>query len=496
MKSIVYNKINSGVLGILCLFSLLWSACAKLEQVPDGINTTDNLFKSESDARAAVNAMYSSLGSPDIYNQFNETIQSQGTDDAEWGFGRNTSNADKLAMDKFSFTASSNLIYRYWEVHYRNINRANIALKYIPQMNIADEKKQQYLGEAHFIRGLMYFNLVRLYGKVPLILEATESLDNLEIGRSSVAEVYEQIVSDFTFAKEHLPLVYEAIDLGRATKGAAMALLTKVYLTNKNYQQAADEAKAIMDLNLYHLWPTYHEVFAIANENKMESIFEIQYLSLGSSGNTNGSSYAGYFKPSALVIPPPAGGFGGYGDNPVTLNHYEAYPPGDLRRDVNVLYVPTAPASIRYPYYVNKYQDPSAFNVDDGGNNYYIARYADILLMYAEALYELQPGSTAAYDAFNQVRRRAYSLPLTATSEHDLKAGLSPEQFRDSILLERRLEFAFEGQRRFDLLRMGKLKEAMTKQDPTIMVSDKHNLLPIPQDERSVNPLLDQNTGY
>ncbi|QNL47840.1 RagB/SusD family nutrient uptake outer membrane protein [Olivibacter sp. SDN3] len=481
---------------IVCLLSAVWLACAKLEQVPDGINTTDNLFKSESDARAAVNAMYSSLGSPDIYNQFNETIQSQGTDDAEWGFGRNTSNVDKLAMDKFSFTATSDLVYRYWEVHYRNINRANIALKHIPQIDFAEEKRAQYLGEAHFIRGLMYFNLVRLYGAVPIVLEATESLDDLQIARAPIETVYEQIVADFVFAKEHLPLNYETAELGRATKGAAMALLTKVYLTNKGYQQAVNEAKEITDMGQYNLWPSYKEVFEITNENKVESIFEIQYLSLGASGNTNGSSYAGYFKPSALVIPPPPDGFGGFGDNPVTLNHFQAYPEGDLRRDVNVLHVPAAPASIRYPYYVNKYQDPDAFNVDDGGNNYYIARYADVLLMYAEALHELQPGSVEAYDAFNQVRRRAYSLPLSLASDHDLTPGLSVEQFRDSILLERRLEFAFEGHRRFDLLRMGKLKEAMNRQDPTVTVQDWHVLLPVPQDELMVNPLLDQNEGY
>ncbi len=471
-------------------------SCAKLEQIPDGINTTENLFRNERDAEAAVNAMYSSLGSHDIYNQFNETVQSQGTDDAEWGFGRNTGNADKLSMDKFTFTAASEVIYRYWEVHYRNINRTNIALKYVPGMDINEEKKKQFLGEAHFIRGLMYFNLVRLYGGVPLVLTATETLDGLEIARSSADAAFEQVITDFQFAKDNLPEIYESRDIGRATKGAARAMLVKAYLYNKQFQEAADEARGLMESGLYSLWPTYGEVFEISNKNKTESIFEIQYMSMGTAGNSNGSSYAGFFKPSALVMPVPPGGFGGYGDNPVTRSHYEAYSPGDQRRDVNVLYVPTAPASIRDPFYVNKYQDPDAFDVNDGGNNYFIARYADILLMYAEALHEMSPGNAAAYDAFNQVRRRAFGVPPTVPSPHDLTTGLTQTQFRDSILLERRLEFAFEGQRRYDLLRMGKLKEMMNVQDPTVLVEDHHVLLPIPQDELIINPLLTQNTGY
>lgn len=483
--------------GIFTLgIGLLLGACAKLDQVPDGINTTDNLFKTQADAEAAVNAMYSSLGTHEIYNQFNETIQSQGTDDAEWGYGRNTSNTDKLAMDKFTYTASTNLIYRYWQVHYRNINRANIALKRLPSLEIAEAKKNQYLGEAHFIRGLMYFNLVRLYGAVPLVLESTETLDDLDVARAATDAVYGQIVADFSAAETLLPESYESSDLGRATKGAAMALLTKVYLTQGAFQEAANKAKGIIDMGRYNLWSAYEDVFKLANKNRQESIFEIQYLSLGSAGNTNGSSYAGFFKPPASVLPPEPGGFGGYGDNPVTENHYQAYRPGDLRRDVNVRHFPNAPASISYPYYVNKYQDPGAFNQDDGGNNYYIVRYADVLLMYAEALNALTANDLEAYAAFNQVRRRAYSVPLTTNSPHDLPIGLSQNDFRDSVLAERRREFAFEGQRRFDLLRMGKLKEAMLQQDPTIIVEDRHALFPIPQDELIVNSLLDQNSGW
>ncbi|RAV28623.1 RagB/SusD family nutrient uptake outer membrane protein [Sinomicrobium soli] len=470
--------------------------CSKLDIEPDGVNTSDNLFKSAKDAQATVNAIYAALQTHDVYNQFMEVVQSQGTDDAEWGYGRNTSNGDKLQMDKFQFDASSGLVYRFWENHYKNINRANIVIKNIPGMELDEEVKNRFLGEARFLRALMYFNMVRLFGKVPLLTSPTEVLENLDVARSEVEEVYDQIEADLQFGKEHLPSQYSPSDYGRPTRGAAMSLLAKVYLTRKDYQKAAAEARSVMDLKIYSLWPEYEEVFDIANENTGESIFEIQFTNTQGTSSTVSSSYQGFFKPPSSVLPPGPEGFAGYGDNPVTENHYLSYAPGDKRREVNVLYIPTAPSSIQYPYYVNKYHDPNAITVEDGGNNYYILRYADILLMYAEAENELSAGSPQAYEAFNQVRRRAFGYPVQAPSPADLTTGLSQEQFRDSIMLERRHEFAFEGQRRFDLLRWGKLLEAMNAQDPTIDIQDRYVLFPIPTDELLLNDLLDQNEGY
>ena len=471
-------------------------ACSDLDIKPDGINTAENLFETEQDAEAAVNAMYASMQTHDVYNQFMEVVQSQGTDDAEWGYGRNTSNVNKLQMDKFQFDASSDLIYRFWENHYKNINRTNIVLDRVSEMSIDNEIKSRFLGEAHFLRAMMYFNMVRLFGKVPLVTEPTTALEGLEVSRTSVDSVYQLIINDLIVSESSLPAQYSPEDYGRPTSGAATALLAKVYLTNREYGKAKEAASAVMDLGLYELWPSYEQVFDIANENVGESIFEIQFVGTGGTDASVSSSYQGFFKPPASVQAPEEGGFAGFGDNPVTENHYNIYAEGDERRDVNVLYVPGAPSSVQFPYYVNKYQDPQATTVADGGNNYYILRYADVLLMYAEAENELNGASVEAYHAFNQVRRRGFGYPIEVASPADLTAGLSKEQFRDSLMVERRREFAFEGQRRFDLLRWGKLKEAMAVQDPSIMVLDKHVLFPIPEQERLVNELLDQNDDY
>ncbi|MCY7359081.1 MAG: RagB/SusD family nutrient uptake outer membrane protein, partial [Rudanella sp.] len=182
----------------------------------------------------------------------------------------------------------------------------------------------------------------------------------------------------------------------------------------------------------------------------------------------------------------------GFGDDPVTENLYKTYLPTDKRRDVTIrLYsatsTPAAPASVLYPAYVYKYLDPTATANGDGVNNYPIIRYPDVLLMYAEALNEQGAGNAEAYTAVNRLRSRA-GLPALA--------GLNQAGFRDAVLLERRLELAFEGHRWYDLARTRRLISAMKAQNPAILVQELHYLYPIPQVDRDVNPLLEQNPGY
>ena len=470
------------------------SGCVDLDLVPEGSMAPDNFFKSEGDANSAVISVYSGLGSHYIYNQYSEVMNSQGTDDAEWGNGRNTSNADKNDLDKFTFSPATKLVYEFWRTQYTVINRCNYAIDNISVMGedrISLKKKNQFIAEARFLRALLYFNLVRTYGKVPLVLKETTSLNDLKVARSSVDSVYSQIISDLEFAELNLPRKgeYASADLGRASKGAAKGLLAKVYLTMKKYDKVVIKTEEVMGMG-YQLWDNYADNFDLTKKNGQESIFEIQYKA--GTGNP-GSSYNGYFRPPFVKI----NGWSGYGDNPVTKNHYDAYKPGDLRRDVNVrLYTreeyPNMASSILYPYYCNKYLDFSKeATVENSGNNYPI-------LMRAEALHALTPGSSEAYECVNKVRRRAFGKPIDTPSDIDLRTGLSPEEFLDSVLYERRLEFAFEGQRRFDLLRTHKLKEAMEAQNPSIAaaIEEKHYLLPVPQLERESNSLLDQNPEW
>ncbi|CCH52057.1 RagB/SusD domain protein [Fibrisoma limi BUZ 3] len=467
----------------LSLFSL--SACEVLEQIPESSFTPDNFYKNADDARAAVSSVYDPLNSSNLFGQVVWILQDQATDDAEWGGGRSTANQAKNDLDKHTFTPATSTFQSIWTTTYQGINRTNAVIERVPGITMDETLKARYIAEAKFMRAFYYFSLVRLFGGVPLVLQETKSLNNLNVARASVDDVYKQIVQDFTDAEAVLPATYTGADRGRATKGAATAFLAKVYLTRRDWTNAVTKAKQVIDSGTYDLWTTFPEVFLIANKNGKESVFEMQALG---GGFSEGSLMQGYMRPPFDRV----NGVAGFGDDPPTENLYRTYRPDDKRRDVTLkLYsatsTPAAPASITFPCYVYKYLDPSATGNGEGSNNYPILRYADVLLMYAEALNE-QNGPTAdAYAAINRIRRRAGLADLS---------GLTKDQFRDAILLERRLELAFEGHRWYDLVRTGRLIDAMKAQNPSIVVPESHLLYPIPQTERDVNPQLTQNPGY
>jgi starch-binding outer membrane protein, SusD/RagB family len=466
---------------------LVITSCDVLEVEQESAFSPTNFYRNADDARAAVGSVYDPLNTNNMYNQVMWIIQDQSTDDAEWGGGRSTANQPKNDLDKYTFTPATNTFYSVWTACYEGINRANAAIERIPPIEMDEELKARLVAEAKFMRAFYYFTLVRLFDGVPLVLTETNSLDNLQATRASAEEVYSQVIADFTEAENTLPLSYSGADKGRATRGAAKAFLAKVYLTRQNWALASAKAKEVMDLGAgYDLWTNFDEAFLIANENGKESVFEIQ--SLGG-GFLEGSFMQGYMRPPFDRV----NGVAGFGDDPVTKNLYDAYSPGDKRRDVTLkLYssttTPPAPSSVIFPCYVGKYKDPAATSNNEGSNNYQIIRYADVLLMYAEALNEQGANNPEAYAAVNRIRTRAGLAELTP--------GLTQDQFRDAVLLERRLELAFEGHRRYDLVRTGRLISTIKAQNPAIAIQPHHVLLPIPQTERDVNPNLTQNDGY
>ncbi|KAB7731783.1 RagB/SusD family nutrient uptake outer membrane protein [Rudanella paleaurantiibacter] len=473
-------------IAILFVLSSLMG-CEVLEQTPESSFTPENFYKNADDARAAVSAVYDPLNSADMYNQVMWILQDQATDDAEWGGGRSTANQAKNDLDKYTFTPATSTFQSIWSTTYRGINRANTVISRVPTIPMPDDLKNRYVAEAKFMRAFYYFTLVRLFGGVPLQLQETTSLNNLNVARAPAEEVYKQIVQDFTDAEAVLPVSYTAGDRGRATKGAAKAFLAKVYLTRQEWAKASAKAKEVMDLGAgYDLWANFADVFSIANENGKESMFEIQAIG---GGFGEGSWMQGYMRPNFDRV----NGVAGFGDDPATENLYRAYRSDDRRRNVTIrLYsatsTPAAPASVLFPGYVAKYLDPTATANGEGGNNFPILRYADLLLMYAESRNEQAPNDAEAYAAINRVRNRA-GIP-------NLTPNLSQAQFRDSLLLERRLELAFEGHRWYDLARTKRLISAMRAQNPTIKVEERHYLFPIPQTERDANPQLTQNEGY
>jgi len=469
------------ILYIIILLGL--ASCTKvLDKNPEASFATSNFYVTSADAVAAINAVYNPLISQNIYNQIMWAFQDQSTDDAEWGNGRNTANQAKNDLDKYTFTPSTVYFYAFWTTCYKAINLANTAIDRIPGINMDEALKNRLIGEAKFMRGFYYFTLVRLFGPVPLVTTPTVDLQKLQVPRTSVDSVYQQIIQDFQQAADALPEQYTGEDLGRATKGAAISFLSSVYLTTKQWKLASDRAKEVISMEtkgIYGLWDNYADVFAIKNKNGKESVFDVQALG---GGFGLGSYMQGYMRATFDNR--------GYGDDPPTKDLYDAYASNDIRRTVNLkLYDRSvAPASVLFPCYVYKYQDPNATANAEGSNNFPIFRYAEVLLIYAEALNEQGAGNQEAYDAIDRIRSRAGLDPLPRS--------LSQEDFRDSVLKERRLELAFEGHRRYDLIRTGRLVAALKKQNPAIKVQAFQTLFPIPQDERDANPLLTQNEGY
>ncbi|MFC0182007.1 Starch-binding associating with outer membrane [Pseudarcicella hirudinis] len=477
---------NITILSLFILISGLASSCEVLNQKPESSFMPDNFYKNSADAIAAMSSTYDPLNSPNMYGQVMWIIQDQSTDDAEWGNGRNTANQAKNDLDKYTFTPTTSTFQSLWTTVYQGINRSNAVIGRVPAISMDTDLKNRLIAEAKFMRGFYYFTLVRLFGGVPLVLKETTSLNDLAVARETDENVYKQIIQDFTEAENVLPVSYSGADKGRATKGAAKAFLAKVYLTRQEWAKSSAKAKEVIDLGVYDLWTNYADAFVIGNKNGKEAVFEVQALG---GGFGEGSFMAGYMRPTFDKV----NGVGGFGDDPATENLYNAYKPTDKRRDITLrLYSatgnPAAPASVIYPCYVAKYLDPSSTSQGDGSNNYPIIRYSDVLLMYAEALNEQAANNSEAYKSINRIRSRAGLANLTE--------NLSQAQFRDSVLVERRLELAFEGHRRYDLMRTKRLLSAMKAQNPSILVEDRHYLLPIPQGERDVNPKLEQNPGY
>lgn len=494
-----YIYISSALILALSLFQ----ACRNLlEENPKDQVFVENYFQTENDAIAAVNSIYAILNSTStaptfggVYHSSYWVVAGLASDEME---NRQAGNPDLDQLDNFDFKPVNSFLYDIWRNAYKGISNANFAIEGIPLVEMEEGLKNRLLGEAHYLRAMLYFDLTRLFGDVPLVL----SLDaEITPSRTPAAQVYDQILQDLQFAKQHLPPSYPAGEgLGRATLGAANALSAKVHLTQGNWQECISHCQAVMSSGNYGLWEDFAEAFRLENENGKESIFNVGF---GTANNTISFWEVGQFNVRLLPrqlsgqIP----GVNAQGWQVATQDLYDSYDPQDRRREVTLLTTinNTDGTTTTVEPHIQKYWDriaePGAGNTD---NDFPYLRYSDVLLMYAEALNEQNNGPTAeAYQAVNSVRKRARfngteELPILP----DL-SGLSYQEFKDALLQERRWEFVAEGQRWFDLVRFGKLLEQVPKAKPGVQPQPFHNLFPIPQEEIDLNPnLRPQNTGY
>lgn len=326
------------------------------------------------------------------------------------------------------------------------------------------------------IRAMMLFNLVRMFGDVPLPLSPVANNDATSLKRVPVAEVYGQIVKDLLVAEANLPVTWDAAGLGRTTKGAAQALLGKVYLTQKNYTAAKAALESVINGKAYQLMPKYADVFAAGGEMNKEIIFAIRFRS-ASNGEGQGFSYDFSKDGATRGLKPP-------------VDFQSQYQKDDAQR------LATSVVGSGLDAYVAKFTDAAnTGSRRDSGTDWIVLRYADVLLMYAEVLNQLT-GPDAALPQLNAVRTRAGLPALAATSVPDKAA------FQAALEKERRLELAFENARWYDLLRWGKAVDVMASHfkaigRTNINVAPHRVLYPIPQREIDItNGVVTQNPGY
>lgn len=400
-----------------------------------------------------------------------------------------------------------------WNAFATGISRANMVLDNFPEygsLGIPGEKEFLDIkkGEALFLRGLHYFYFVNYFGEVPLL--TTYNNAELYPSNSSVSAIYQQVIADLTEAETLLPNWQEvAHQPGRATRGAAKSLLGKVYLyrassevkESEDYQKAAAKFKEVIEEEGYGLWDVYKEVFIPANKNSKEDIYSFQM-------EANGEPSSGIYIES-LPRPNPSG-MKGRPNGTITEFLFNLFEQGDERKYdgwggngglmftgkyVNRATGDTLETDERI--YHEKYYDPlnSPLTDNNMSTNFPIIRYADVLLLYAEAVNEVNQGPTAeAYSAVNEVRERGGVSPLPG--------NLSYSEFFEAVYYERLYELWAEGHRWLDLKRWGLLQRAVDERGyndtyyPSITVQPKHHVLPIPQVEIEANPNLRQNPGY
>ena len=544
------NQFKALTYSALALATLSLSSCNDwLTEETPGTTKVSEFFTSLSTAEAVVNAAYVPMtwefGTtyyPEWY--FGDIV----SDDALKGGQDINDGADLRELENFKANSDNEILLGYYRAQWQGIQRANLAIDEIPTTRIeteGDEAEKQakyrdrYLGEAYFLRGFYYFRLARMFGGMPLIDYVIKSSNQWAQTRSTMDETLNFAIEDFKRAENLLweKDKYSDEELGRATKGAAQAMLLKAnlyradYLRNagneteaqKYFAEAAKWGKEVIKSRQYSLWPNYLDNFRLANENGRESVFEIQYTEeatsdYGGEGYTRGTM-------TTILQRSRSSAFGeaGWGYDRPTQNLYNEYEAGDARRDETIL-VPTD-VQIETPaqeiYCGDRMLNRKYAMYNDGANGgiYKLAhatrspknniqiRYADVLLMYAEACCE-SGDLPSAKTALKEVRDRAglSPFPYTAVIQgQTVTFNDNQEDLRKAIRHERRVELAMEGHRWFDLTRWGIAKETMD----TYMASEteeakelygtfqkgKHELFPIPSKEIDLSG-IEQNPNW
>ena len=459
------------ILVLASLATLLMTSCGDsfFDLEPASSVTIDKVYKTASDYNVAVIGCYAKLQSQ--VNFYTECCEYR-SDNLSLGAPTAGTQA-RYDIDHFTETPSNGILSSYWANFNNNVYRCNLLLDQIDGANFAENLKKQYKGEAMFIRALNYFNMYRIWGGVPATKHVVSAAEALKVARYSDEQMFDLIAGDLKeiVDNNYLPETYSSADMGRATSGAAKALLGKVYLTFHKWTEAKDILSQL--IGKYQLVSPIAQVFNVDNKNNNEIIFAVHF-----NKEIEGEGHSYWYNLTNASD-----------DTNQTSSLLNTFPTGDARKDL-ITYVQVE-KNVRL---MNKFYDTKSPTFKTVGNDQILLRYADVLLMYAEALNEIQYDASEgslALKYLNAVRQRAGISNLTA------KQLPTQEKFRKGILVERQREFPYEGQRWFDLVRMGFAKSVMAENG--VEIKDYQLLFPIPQQEIEKvgdKSILWQNPGY
>jgi hypothetical protein len=521
-------KNTSIIIGAVTL-GLLAGGCNKslLNTSPKDQYVESNFWKSQAAAQAGLSACYAVMTGSGLWGGDATPLFEEGASPNAYDY--DNSMGFNLIAEGLQSASSSGIIPGRWKACYTGIGRCNTFLVKVDEVSMDNPTKTRMKGEAYFLRALYYFTLQNYYGAVPLILAPPDRATQTNVKRTDRKDVIAKVVSDLDSAAAALPLKYTGGDIGRATKGAALALKAKVLLWEASplfagandpakWQAAADAAQAVMTLSGtgYGLYADYRGLFLPQNENNKEVIFDVQFIypDLGNSFDLIDKQYntnaplldiaQAYTMKNGLPITDPASGYDPahpYANRDPRLYQTIVYP-GDTFMTVPVTpsrFAITGYGLKKYSIY-DKGAPPSGKSDLKGGQsetNYILLRYADVLLMYAEAKNEASGPDASVFSALNSVRSRA-GLPAVSTA-------LTQDSLRSVIRHERRVEFAGEGMYYNDIRRWKTaeqvLGQSIYKYDGSKIETRKFNPArdywwPIPQTEKDLNPNLTQNDGY
>ena len=543
----IRNRNNALLTGILILISVSISSCKKwLEEKPYSLYAAETYFTSVAQAKKAVLGAYEPLSNSYTYGFYSSLVFDIDSDLGQMD-GTGFSN-DNRTLAHYNVTPGHSYIANFWTTIYNGINRANLVIQKIPAMDLfqngtdADKTAlKQILAEAKFLRGLYYFDLVRFFGDVPFRLDATQATDNMSIGKTDREQIYDQIIKDMLEAIEDIPWNSQKETDERVSKGAVKGILARVYLGRggyslrqdgtmkrpENYKEyyaaALQQTKEVMESGEHALNASYEAIFRNYCQLKLEpkeSMFEVAFFN-ATGENANSGVIGTWNSPVCDAASSYGRANSFYKALPIFQKSYAA---ADLRRDVAVatFQINASNAIVQYTgnndrlwapgKWRRNWQNPSPKNLNNTDINWVLLRYADVLLMRAEAENEVNEGPTAAaYDAVNMVRRRGFGLPVTTPSATaDIPAGLAKDQFLTMLQKERAFELCYEGFRKFDLIRWNIIGKTLRDTEAalkayrsnfpyiagTYFKDNKHELYPIPSREIELDPKLTQNPNY